>query len=74
MKARIKGLTLSLDGGQELTLSLPGDWRDEYAKLKDADVDVEVKKYREKRSLDSSASALYDALKVYLYSKTESTL
>ena len=28
----------------------------------------------EKRSLDSSASALYDALKVYLYSKTESTL
>ena len=46
MKARIKGLTMSLDGGQELTLSLPGDWRQEYMKLKDADVDVEIKKYR----------------------------
>ena len=55
MKARIKGLTMSLDGGQELTLSLPGDWRDEYGKLKDADVDVEVKKYREKRSRDSNS-------------------
>ena len=54
MKARIKGLTMSLDGGQELTLSLPGDWRDEYQKLKDADVDVEIKKHREKRSLDSN--------------------
>ena len=37
---------MSLDGGQELTLSLPGDWRDEYMKLKDADVDVDIKKYR----------------------------
>ena len=54
MKARIKGLTLSLDGGQELTLSLPGDWRQEYGKLKDADVEVEIKKYREKRSLDAN--------------------
>ena len=55
MKARIKGLTMSLDGGQELTLSLPGDWRDEYRKLKDVDVDVEIKKYREKRSRDANA-------------------
>ena len=55
MKARIKGLTMSLDGGQELTLSLPGDWREEYGKLKDAEVDVEIKKYREKRSLDSNS-------------------
>ena len=57
MKARIKGLVMSLDGGQELTLSLPGDWRDEYAKLKDADVDVEIKKYREKRSMSQNAYA-----------------
>ena len=55
MRARIKGLTLSLDGGQELTLSLPGDWRDEYMKLKDADVDVEIKKHREKRSRGANA-------------------
>ena len=57
MKARIKGLSLTLDGGQELTLSLPGDWRDEYMKLKDADVDVEIKKHREKRSLTQNAYA-----------------
>ena len=55
MKARIKGLTISLDGGQELTLSLPGDWRDEYMKLKDADVDVEIKKHRTGRSRGSNA-------------------
>jgi hypothetical protein len=54
MRARIKGLSLALDGGQELTLSLPGDWRQEYVKLKDADVEVEIKKYREKRSLDAN--------------------
>lgn len=57
MRARIKELSLTLDGGQELTLSLPGDWRQEYMKLKDADVEVEIKKYREKRSLTQNAYA-----------------
>lgn len=55
MKAKIKGLVMTLDGGQELSLSLPGDWRQEYGKLKDADVEVEIKKYREKRSRDANA-------------------
>lgn len=57
MRARIKSLTLSLDGGQELTLSLPGDWRAEYQKLKDAEVSVEIKKWRDRRSLTQNAYA-----------------
>jgi len=55
VRARIKGLAISLDGGQELTLSLPGDWRAEYQKLKDADDEVDIKKHHDKRSLSANA-------------------
>ena len=57
MKARLKNLTMSLDGGQELTLALPGDWRAAFNRLKDADVSVEIKKWRERRSLTQNAYA-----------------
>lgn len=60
MKARLKNLTMSLDGGQELTLALPGDWRENFQALKDHDVEVEIKRWRAKRSL--SANALLWAL------------
>lgn len=60
MKARLKNLVMSLDGGQELTLSFPGDWRQEYESLKDRDVFVEIKKWHDKRS--PSANALLWAL------------
>ena len=55
MKAKLVDMTVGLDGRQRVTLSLVGDWRAEYDKLHDAPVDVEIKKHREKRSLDANS-------------------
>lgn len=40
-----------------LTLKLDGDFRNQYDKLKDSDVEVSIDRYREKRSLDANALA-----------------
>lgn len=55
MKGRLKDLTISLDGVQNLTVAILGDWRDEFKKLKDQPVDVLIKKHRSLRSLDANA-------------------
>ena len=55
MIAKLVDMTVGLDGRQRVTLSLVGDWRAEYDKLHDAPVDVEIKKHREKRSLDANS-------------------
>ena len=45
------------DGGkvQRLTLDLSGDFTEAYDQLKDSIVNVDIKKYRERRSLDANA-------------------
>ena len=55
MKARI--LDFAYRGANKglLTLELQGDFRDSYDRLHDKDVDVEVKAYKEKRSLTSNS-------------------
>ena len=40
-----------------MTLKLDGDFRSQYDKLKDSDVEVSIDRYREKRSLDANALA-----------------
>ena len=56
MRGKIKDFTLGLDRRQFISFELTGENRPEYDKLKDcADLDIEVKKHREKRSLDSNA-------------------
>ena len=55
MKGKLKDLTRNLDGTWSLTLTLGGEIRQVWDKLKDKDVNVEIKKYREKRSLDANA-------------------
>lgn len=55
MKGRLKDLTIGLDGVQNLTLAILGDWRDEYQKLKDTPVDVLIKKHRSLRSQDANS-------------------
>lgn len=55
MKARLADLTLTFTGKQRLTLELEGDFREEYDQLKDALVDITVKKYRKRRSLDANS-------------------
>ncbi len=55
MKARIVDFLLTLDGKQRLTIELDADFRSEFDELHDVDVDVTIKKHREKRSLDANA-------------------
>lgn len=55
MKARIIDFSIGLNRKQRLTLELDGDFRGEYDELKDKDVSITIKKYRQKRSLDANA-------------------
>lgn len=55
MKGRLVELGFSMDGKQRLTLELDADFRSEYEELKDGDIEITVKKYRKKRSLDANA-------------------
>lgn len=57
MNGRLIDLTTGMDGKQRVTLSVDGDMRETFDELKDVDVEVTIKKYRRKRSLDSNAYA-----------------
>lgn len=57
MKARLKDLTVGLDGRQQLVLVLQEDFRPLYDKYRDRDLAVEIKPYRPRRSLDANAYA-----------------
>ena len=55
MRARIKLFTPIQKNRQQITLELSADFTEEYESLKDCEVDVEIKKHREKRSLTANA-------------------
>lgn len=57
MKARLLDLSFSFDGKQRLTVELDGDFRDTFDELHEKDVDVTVKKYYKRRSLEANAYA-----------------
>jgi hypothetical protein len=57
MKGRIKDMGKGFDNTLTLSLSLPLSAADYLRKLLDDDVSVEIKKYREKRSLSQNAYA-----------------
>ena len=57
MKGRIKDLGYGLGGDLTLTLSLPRHHADSLKKLMDADIEADIKKFREKRSLSQNAYA-----------------
>lgn len=57
MKGRLKDLTIGLHGEQNVTVTIATDWREEYARLKDTDVDIKIEKHRKLRSLDANAYA-----------------
>ena len=54
MKGKLKDLTRNLDGTWNLAITLGGDCRAVWDKLHDKDISVEIKPYREKRSLDAN--------------------
>ena len=55
MKGRLVDLSFGLNHKQRVTIELDGDFRRNFDELKDFDVNVEIKKYRRKRSLDANA-------------------
>lgn len=57
MKARLHDLSLARDGGYLLTIATRENVGALYDELHEVDVDVIVKKHREKRSLDANAYA-----------------
>ena len=57
MKGRIKDLGFGLQGDLTVTLTLPRHHADSLKKLMDADIEADIKKYREKRSLSQNAYA-----------------
>lgn len=57
MKARILDLAFSVTGKQRLTLELDSDFREQFDSLRENEVEVTVKRYRKKRSLDANAYA-----------------
>lgn len=55
MKGRLKDLTFGAHGEQHITVTVAGDFRESYDALKDADINVEIKKWRRPRSKDANA-------------------
>lgn len=55
MRGRLVDLSFSRDRKQRLTIEVDDDFREQYDKLHDEDIDLTVKIYREKRSLDANA-------------------
>lgn len=57
MTGRLVDLSCSMSGKQRITVEIDGDFRDDFDRLREKPVSVEVKAYRRKRSLDANAYA-----------------
>lgn len=57
MRGRLRDLTFGLKGEQHITVTVQQDFRDDFDRLKDKDVRVEIKVWREPRSKDANAYA-----------------
>ena len=55
MRGKLKDLTFGRDGEQHITITVRGDFRADFDKLKDKDVRLDIKAWREPRSKDANA-------------------
>lgn len=55
MKGRLKDLTFGSKGEQHITVTVTSDFRQSFDDLKDYEVSVEIKRYREPRSKNANA-------------------
>lgn len=55
MKGRLVSLTYDRDGHSLVTVSLPEDYGEQFDALSETDINVEIKRWRTRRSLDSNA-------------------
>ena len=47
MRGRLVDLTIGLNRKQRITVEVDRDYREDYERLKDAELDIEIKKHRE---------------------------
>ena len=66
MKGRIIDFSMSFGGKQRITLELDTDFREGYEALKDAVVEIVIKKWRAKRSNAAAKGLSDDEVKVFL--------
>ena len=74
MIGKLKDLTINRDGSQNITVTIESDFRETFDELSGKDVNVEIKKYSKRRSMDSNnlAWALIDQIaEKMMISKTE---
>ena len=57
MKGKLRDLTFGRGGEQHITVTVREDFSESFDELKDVDVDVTIKRHRERRSLDANAYA-----------------
>lgn len=57
LTGKLHSMMFGADGEQYITFSVRENFRETYDDLKDADLDITVKKHRKKRSLDANAYA-----------------
>ena len=55
MKGRLLDFSFSLNRKQRITIELDSDFREGFDALKGADLEIKIKKWRRKRSLDANA-------------------
>jgi hypothetical protein len=55
MRGKLKDLTFGAHGEQHITITVTQDFRQDFDLLKDAEVNVQIKKWREPRSRDANA-------------------
>lgn len=54
MRGMLKDLTINRDGSQNVTLTVSTDFREEFDRLSGQDVDITIKRFSRKRSLDAN--------------------
>ena len=55
MRGRLVDLSMGMNRKQRITIEVDRDFRADFDRLKDAELDVEVKKHRNRRSLSANA-------------------
>lgn len=55
MRGRLIDISFGINRRQRITVEVDRDFRDDFERMKDADLDIEIKKHREKRSKTANA-------------------
>ena len=55
MKGRLRDLTFGMNGEQHITVTVTADFRDDFDRLREKDINVEIKQWQEPRSKDANA-------------------